>query len=69
MPALGGIAMLHTLRQDGWQTPVILLTGHILSGEYDELQGQEVATLLTKPPTLNQLAQMAAAALGNQPSN
>jgi two-component system, cell cycle sensor histidine kinase and response regulator CckA len=64
MPGLGGIALLQALRQKGWQTPFILLTGHVVNKDYDELQAQGVAVWLTKPLTLNQLAQAVAGALG-----
>jgi len=37
MPVMGGIALVHTLRQQGWETPVILLTGHPMGEELDEM--------------------------------
>lgn len=63
MPEMGGVALLKALRENRWQTPVILLTGHVLKEDYDELQAQGVTAWLTKPPSLDQLAQAIANAL------
>jgi PAS domain S-box-containing protein len=60
MPGMGGIALLHALRKQGWQTPVILLTDHAMDGELDKLRVQSVSAWLTKPPSLTQLAQAVA---------
>jgi PAS domain S-box-containing protein len=63
MPRLGGIAMFKALRQRGLQQPVILLSGHPLTRDIDELQGLGMTTWLTKPPDTEELAQAIFAAL------
>jgi CheY-like chemotaxis protein len=63
MPEMGGIALLQTLRQQGWTKPVILLTGHPLDQELAVLQAHDVQALLLKPPSLEQLTRTIAEAL------
>jgi PAS domain S-box-containing protein len=61
MPKMGGVALFHTLREQerlqNWQTPVILLTGHPMHKELDELRAQGLSAWLTKPPEFKHLAQ------------
>ncbi len=67
MPGMGGIALFQTLRAKErhlpLQIPVILLTGHPMNEELDELHMQGLSAWLTKPPSLEQLAQAIADAL------
>lgn len=63
MPEVGGIALLKTLRQQGIQTPVILMTGHALNPESENLQSYGLSGWLLKPPRVRRLAQMIANAL------
>jgi CheY-like chemotaxis protein len=67
MPKMGGIALLHTLNERGLAVPVVMLTGHPLKEELENLRAQEVATLLAdwlpKPPSLEQLAKAVGRAL------
>jgi len=63
MPVMGGVALFHTLRERGWQIPVVLLTGHPMDEELDELQAQGLNAWLPKPPRLEHLAQAMADAL------
>ena len=63
MPGMGGIALFHALREKGWRTPVILLTGHPLDRELVALQDQGLNAWLLKPPDIAQLAQTIATAL------
>ncbi len=63
MPTLGGVALLHAMRQQGWNMPVILMTGHPLETDMTALQGNEVAAWLPKPVSLSQLAHALADAL------
>lgn len=63
MPKMGGLALLKTLREQGWGMPVVLLTGHPLDVTLPELQAQGVYTALDKPISPAQLAQAVAAAL------
>ncbi|HHE73009.1 MAG TPA: PAS domain-containing sensor histidine kinase, partial [Chloroflexi bacterium] len=65
MPGIGGIRLLHALREQGWQTPVILLTGHAMRENLENLQAQGLSAWLPKPPNLEQLAQAIAGALGS----
>ncbi len=63
MPGMGGMALFHALRDRGWQTPVILITGHPLDEELNALQAQGVHAWLPKPPNIDRLAQAIADAL------
>ena len=63
MPVMGGVALFHTLRERGWQVPVVLLTGHPMDEELDELRAQGLRAWLPKPPSLERLAQVVADAL------
>jgi two-component system cell cycle sensor histidine kinase/response regulator CckA len=63
MPRMGGKALFHALREKGWQTPVILLTGHPMDKELEELRAQGLSAWLTKPPSIEHLAQVLADAL------
>jgi CheY-like chemotaxis protein len=63
MPEMGGMALWHALRKKGWQGPVILLTGHPLHEEDDNLQSEGVVEWLQKPVSLKQLAQVVARVL------
>ncbi len=65
MPGMGGIALFRALREKGWQMPVILLTGHPMGKELDELQAEGLSAWLTKPPSLERLAQVIDEALRN----
>jgi PAS domain S-box-containing protein len=63
MPGMGGIPLFRALRQKGWQTPVILLTGHPMQTELEALRTQGLSDWLPKPPSLERLAQAVANAL------
>lgn len=63
MPKMGGRALLYALREKGWKTPVIMLTGHPMDENLDELQAQGVSAWLTKPLSLERLAYTLASAL------
>jgi CheY-like chemotaxis protein len=67
MPEMGGKALFHALEGKGWQTPVILLTGHSMGKELDELRAQGLAAWLPKPPRLERLAQAVADVLRDSP--
>ncbi len=56
MPEMGGISLLHTLRQRGWKTAVLLLTGHPLNKELDESLHYPDVEWLAKPVNLEQLS-------------
>ena len=67
MPGMGGIALLHALRERGTEVKVVLLTGHPIESELENLQTQEaglhLAGWLLKPPRLEQLAKAVERAL------
>ena len=56
MPEMGGISLLKTLRIGGWETAVLLLTGHPLNKELDEALTYTNVEWMSKPVTLEQLA-------------
>lgn len=56
MPRMGGIALMHALRDAGWEMPMVLLTGHPLDNELEALHDFGVSDWLTKPPSFERLA-------------
>jgi two-component system cell cycle sensor histidine kinase/response regulator CckA len=72
MPGMGGIALLHALKERKAKVRVVLLTGHPLENELQSLREQGVASGLVdwmfKPPGLEQLAQVVARALKKESS-
>ena len=63
MPEMGGKALLQALRERERAVPVVMLTGHPLEKEMEELRAQGMADWLPKPPELEQLAEVIARAL------
>jgi PAS domain S-box-containing protein len=63
MPVMGGKALLYALREKGSTIPVVMLTGHPLKKEMEELRAQGMTDWLPKPPELGQLAEVVARAL------
>jgi two-component system cell cycle sensor histidine kinase/response regulator CckA len=63
MPGMGGIALLHALRERGLGVPVVMLTGHPLEKEMEDLRAQGLLEWLPKPPRLEELAEVMASAL------
>jgi two-component system cell cycle sensor histidine kinase/response regulator CckA len=68
MPGMGGVALLHALRERESTVPVVMLTGHPLEREMEELRAQGMADWLPKPPALEQLAEAVAWALREDPT-
>jgi two-component system cell cycle sensor histidine kinase/response regulator CckA len=64
MPQMGGIALIHALRERGLTVPVVMLTGHAIHREMEELRAQGMIDWLPKPPRLEELARVIARALG-----
>ena len=56
MPDMGGVALFHVLRESYPHIPMILLTGHSLSAEFEGLQALGLRDWLSKPPDLATLA-------------
>jgi two-component system cell cycle sensor histidine kinase/response regulator CckA len=63
MPQMGGITLLHALKEQGLAVPVVMLTGHAVQGEMEELRAQGMRDWLPKPPRLEELAEVVARAL------
>jgi two-component system cell cycle sensor histidine kinase/response regulator CckA len=64
MPRMSGIALLHALRERGVTVRVVMLTGHPIKREMEELRAKGMADWLPKPPELEQLAEVVARTLG-----
>lgn len=62
MPEMGGPMLLNQIRQAGWRTPVIFMTGHPLPIS-DLPDSDKPLIWLQKPPRLKQLANILAQAL------
>ncbi len=60
MPGMGGIALFRALREAGWQTPVLFLTGHPMGKELEGLRAEGASAWLLKPPSLERLGQVIA---------
>ncbi|MGB4870473.1 MAG: response regulator, partial [Candidatus Promineifilaceae bacterium] len=63
MPEMGGIALFHALKEQGWKLPMILLTGHSMKEEMKPLKEQGLQAWLLKPPDLKELTQAIASVL------
>jgi CheY-like chemotaxis protein len=68
MPELGGVALLRALRQRDPTVPVVMLTGHSMKEELDRLRAQGLNAWMPKPPSLEQLAQVVAQVLAEDPT-
>jgi two-component system cell cycle sensor histidine kinase/response regulator CckA len=63
MPEMGGKALFQTLKEHGSNVKVAMLTGHPMDEELEDLRVQGLVGWITKPPNLEQLAQLVARAL------
>jgi CheY-like chemotaxis protein len=63
MPRMGGVALFHALRERRLAVPVVLLTGHPLEREMEDLRARGLLEWLPKPPRLEELAEVLASAL------
>ena len=63
MPEMGGVALVHAVRERGWRAPVIILSGHPQGDELADLRDRGVVNWITKPPEMEQLARALADAL------
>ena len=66
MPEMGGQALFQALRQRDATAKVVLLTGHSLEKELENLRAQGASGWLLKPLRLEQLSQVVAQALGDE---
>ncbi len=60
MPIMGGIALLHALRERGAEVGVVMLTGHPMEKEMDSLRACGMIDWAPKPPSLERLAEVVA---------
>jgi two-component system cell cycle sensor histidine kinase/response regulator CckA len=71
MPEMSGIALLRSMKDRGLIVGVLLLTGHPLERELEDLRAQRAASLLIdwlpKPPSLEQLAAVVARGVKKHP--
>jgi PAS domain S-box-containing protein len=67
MPEIGGIALLRAMHQQKLKIPVVLLTGHPLGQEMENLQAVGLAGWLPKPATLVNLSNLLVHLLAPQP--
>jgi len=63
MPEMGGIALFHALKQRYSAIRMVLLTGHPMEEELENLRAEGLTDWLPKPPSPEQLAQVLAQAL------
>jgi len=63
MPDLGGMALIRAMRERGIHTAVVLMTGHPLEQSLDDLRESRVIDLISKPISLDRLAQVVARGL------
>lgn len=63
MPQLGGLGLLQEMRRRNCSIPLILLTGHPLGVDPDELKSQGLSRWLSKPPPIKELAEAIAQTL------
>jgi PAS domain S-box-containing protein len=66
MPQMGGVALLHAMRQQKLGLPIVLLTGHPLTQEMENLQVLGLSGWLSKPPDLVNLSRLLAQALATE---
>jgi two-component system cell cycle sensor histidine kinase/response regulator CckA len=63
MPEMGGVALVHAMREREWVIPVILLSGYPQERDLTELRAYGVRAWLYKPPSMEELAKVVARAL------
>jgi two-component system cell cycle sensor histidine kinase/response regulator CckA len=64
MPKMGGRELFHALKAQDPAVKVVMLTGHPIQDELEDLRAQGMTEWLPKPPSLEQLAEVIARALG-----
>lgn len=57
MPEMGGIALFHALRERGLGIPFVIITGHAVEKDIEELRALGRHSWLAKPPDLLKLAE------------
>jgi two-component system, cell cycle sensor histidine kinase and response regulator CckA len=56
MPEMGGISLLHSVRQLEVDIPFVVITGHVIEKDMEALRTQGLSAWLVKPPDLAELA-------------
>lgn len=67
MPEMGGQALFYAMQEKGVNLPLILMTGHPLDNELEELRGRGLAGWIAKPLNLRQLSSILGLTLGVEP--
>ncbi len=57
MPDVGGVALLHALREMGSEVKTIAVTGHMLANDLKELRKNGVSGIIFKPLEVNEVAE------------
>jgi PAS domain S-box-containing protein len=63
MPEMGGRALFHAMRQRGLRVPMVILSGHPMASELDDLRDRGLAGWILKPPDMARLSQILAETL------
>jgi CheY-like chemotaxis protein len=63
MPVMGGTALFYALREQHPEIRMVMLTGHPMEQELQELQAEGLSGYLLRPPNMERLAQMVARVL------
>jgi two-component system, cell cycle sensor histidine kinase and response regulator CckA len=57
MPEMGGIALLHAMKEHALSQPLLLVTGHPMTSELQQLAAGQQVTFLAKPISMTSLAE------------
>ncbi|MBN1487845.1 MAG: PAS domain-containing protein [Anaerolineae bacterium] len=60
MPEMGGQALFYALQQRGLAMPMVIMSGHPMENELEQLQSQGLAGWMLKPLSMEQLSQLLA---------
>lgn len=63
MPYMGGIALFNSMRERELKIPLVLMSGHPMQTELEEMQTKGLFTWIQKPASLKQLARIISEAL------
>ena len=58
MPEMGGVALFHALRERGLTIPFVIITGHAVEKDIENLRALGLRGWLPKPPNLSKLAEL-----------
>lgn len=63
MPEMGGMALVHALKSQNPASKMVIISGHPLREQIEDMQFQGVKAWLQKPIDLDQLARVIAQAI------